>query len=548
MALLLDVFGFLSVLLRGVGMTAQCLTLGGIAFLALLAVPFRQQLPEGDTLARRSRIMAGLAAMTLGVMQAATTAMKVVVLAGTTDLPAGTAASAEFSIAGFIVAAAALLLAIILLGSRRFRLVPSLALALVVVLAQAMTSHAAARIDERAPLLVAEVLHQGAAAVWIGGIPYFLVGLALCRGAEGWRLVGRRFSRMAMGSVAVLFAAGLFMSVFYIASPQAILGSAYGVMVSAKVLLLGVLLAMGAANFFIVERLHRDARTPILRMRRFAEAEIGIGISVFFAAASLTSLPPAADVSQDWASWREVVDRMTPAWPRLSSPDHADLAIPQLQAKLDAAAEQTAKRPQAFVPGAGEQPPMNAADLAWSEYNHNWAGVVVLAIGILAVAERTGRAPWARHWPLLFLGLALFLFIRSDPENWPLGDIGFWESFRDPGVAQHRLFVVLLTIFAFFEWRVRTGHIRAPAAAMVFPLICAVGGALLLTHSHPLSDLKQQLLIEITHIPMGFFGVLAGWSRWLELRLPPPQNRFASWTWPVCFVAIGFLLLTYREV
>ena len=39
MDLLLDIFGFASVLLSGVARTAQCLTLGSIAFLALVAVP-----------------------------------------------------------------------------------------------------------------------------------------------------------------------------------------------------------------------------------------------------------------------------------------------------------------------------------------------------------------------------------------------------------------------------------------------------------------------------------------------------------------------------
>ena len=39
MDLLLDIFGFASVLLSGVARTAQCLTLGCIAFLALVAVP-----------------------------------------------------------------------------------------------------------------------------------------------------------------------------------------------------------------------------------------------------------------------------------------------------------------------------------------------------------------------------------------------------------------------------------------------------------------------------------------------------------------------------
>ena len=55
---------------------------------------------------------------------------------------------------------------------------------------------------------------------------------------------------------------------------------------------------------------------------------------------------------------------------------------------------------------------------------------------------------WARHWPLLFLGLAVFLFLRSDPEVWPLGEIGFFASFRDVEVLQHRVFVVLIAAFA----------------------------------------------------------------------------------------------------
>src|SRR5260370_25052635 len=59
----------------------------------------------------------------------------------------------------------------------------------------------------------------------------------------------------------------------------------------------------------------------------------------------------------------------------------------------------------------------------------------------------------ALYWPLLFLGLAAFLFIRSDPEVWPLGEIGFWDSMRDVEVLQHRFFVALIIMFGLFEWR-----------------------------------------------------------------------------------------------
>jgi putative copper resistance protein D len=300
-------------------------------------------------------------------------------------------------------------------------------------------------------------------------------------------------------------------------------------------------------NYLMVEHLAGNPATPLLRLRRFAEAEIGIGITVFFAAASLTSLAPAADVPNERVSLAEIVERMTPQWPRLSSPDHADLAIPALQAKLDAEAMRNLHRAQAFVPGAGDLPPRNAEDVAWSEYNHHWSGLIVLAIGLLALAERSGAAPWARNWPLLFLLLAGFLFLRSDPETWPLGDIGLIESLRDPEVVQHRLFVLLIVGFGIFEWRVRTGRSTSPKAALVFPLICALGGALLLAHSHAVIDAKEQLLIELSHVPLALLAVAAGWARWLELRVDPPVGRIAAWVWPFCLVLIGLVLLNYRE-
>jgi putative copper resistance protein D len=319
-------------------------------------------------------------------------------------------------------------------------------------------------------------------------------------------------------------------------------------MLATKAGLLAGLLLLGAGNYLLVERLRRDPATSILRLKRFAEAEIGVGITVLFCAASLTSLPPAVDLTTDRASWSEIVERITPQIPSLSSPDHASLAIPMLQAELDNRAAATrAARPEAFVPGAGVMPPRNAEDIAWSEYNHHWAGILVLAIGFLALAERSGWAPWARHWPLLFLVLAAFLFVRSDPEVWPLGEIGFFESFRDPEVVQHRIFILVIIAFGLFEWAVRTGRLQGERAALVFPLATAVGAGFLLTHSHALSNIRDALLIEITHVPLALFGVTAGWARWLELRLPAPANRLASWLWPIAFVLVGLVLLEYRE-
>ncbi len=549
MALLLDIYGFLSVVLRGLVLSAQSLAIGGIFFMALLARPLAPRLGgAGPAALERCRRLLLLSTAAFAIVELLSVGLECVVLADTAEISLAEAFAADFARFGLTAGAAgfvATVLAARPLDRRRFLPLPLLAF--VILIAQAGSSHAAAQLTDRAPLMVADLLHMAAAATWIGGIPYFLLALGRARDGVTYGQIGRRFSLISMGSGALLLAAGLAMAVPYIGSLDAIYGTAYGVMVATKLLLLIGLMCLGGMNYLLVERLRRAPGTPILRLRRFAEVEIGLGLTVLFAAASLTSQPPAVDLTADRASLHEIAERLGPRWPRLTSPDHADLAISKLQARLDATAAAGAPRPQAFVPGEGIAPPRNAEDIAWSEYNHHWAGVFVLAIGALALLERTGHARWARHWPLLFLGLAAFLFVRSDPEIWPLGDIGFVTSLRDPEVVQHRIFVALIAAFGLFEWRVRRGRLRHSAPALVFPLITALGGALLLTHSHALANVKEQLLIEITHVPLALCGITAGWARWLELRLEEPDSGAAAWVWPVAFILVGMLLLLYRE-
>jgi copper resistance protein D len=550
MSLLLDVFGYLTVILRGITISAQAFTIGGIAFLQLVAWPFETRLGAGgQEIVRRSRRLLGWSALVLALAEGAFLAMQTAVLMDTAELSFGQTIGADFVVASLVkITAAALLVVLAFAGRARQGRVAMAALAALVLAGSVATSHAVSRLEDSLALIGVEALHQIAAAVWVGGIPYFLVALHRIFDGAQWRLVGKRFSQMSMASVGVLLAAGLTLAVFYVGSFAALYGTAYGVMVVTKAALFAGLLLLGAGNYLLVERLRRDPATPILRLKRFAEVEIGVGLTVLFCAASLTSLPPALDLTSDRASWGEIVERIAPRWPTLTSPDHASLAIPMLQAELDnRAAEMRAARPEAFVPGAGVLPPRNAEDIAWSEYNHHWAGILVVAIGLLALLERSGKAPWARHWPLLFLALAGFLLVRSDPEVWPLGEIGFFESFRDPEVVQHRIFVAVIIAFGLFEWAVRTGRLKSARAALVFPLATALGGGLLLTHSHALSNVKDALLIEITHVPLALFGVTAGWARWLELRLPAPGNRFAAWLWPVAFILVGLVLLGYRE-
>ena len=108
-------------------------------------------------------------------------------------------------------------------------------------------------------------------------------------------------------------------------------------------------------------------------------------------------------------------------------------------------------------------------------------------------------------------------------------------------------FWCLTALFGVLEWRVRTERTSDSRALLIFPLLCALGGAMLLTHSHAVTNVKDQLLIEISHVVLALAVIAAAWSRWIQVRLDGTASRLAGWIWPLAFVAAGASLLLYRE-
>jgi putative copper resistance protein D len=405
------------------------------------------------------------------------------------------------------------------------------------------TSHGASRLEHQIPLMLLTGLHQLGVALWIGGMPYLWL-LISSRATDstveddGAVRAVRRYSAMAVASVIVLVAAGVAMAWVYTQSWSAVYGTAYGVVLVAKSIMLAVVLVLGAGNFLLIRGNRFNSSPWLLRIAQFSEAEIGIGFTIILAAASLTAQPPAVDLVQNRLTLPEISARMTPRWPGFSTPSVR--ALPPVQS-MKAAIQTYALSPD------DAKSANNKMEQEWSDYNHHWAGIIVLLAGLLAMLGRWDRARWARHWPLAFLGLALFLFLRADPEAWPLGPRGFWESFYNPEDLQHRLYMLLIVSFVAFEWSVQTKRLRSSKAALVFPAVCALGGALLLTHNHTLGNVKEELLTEMSHTVIALFAVFAGWSRWLELRGAGRGKLIAAWVWPMCLVCIGLLLLNYRE-
>jgi putative copper resistance protein D len=544
MARLLQIFGFLSVLFRGATLTFQSLTVGGIVFLLFILGRAGQ---ESEALQQVSLRWIRRSAIALAAMQLSYVLANSLILMQSAEISLREAAGANFVIAGAIGILSALAI-VILTGapssqSQSALLIPAAA----IIASSVMTSHAMARLEYRVPLVAFTALHQAATATWLGGLPYLLITIRRAQSPEFARQLSARFSQLALISVAVLACAGFVLGFAYVGSLKAVYGTSYGAMVATKALLFGLLSFLGALNYQLVRR--GPSSTILASLKRFGEAEIGIGITVILTAASLTSLPPAVDLTRDRVTGSEIFTRMVPRPPRLASPTIQELPE-DVYAAQKKAFESGSLSTESYVPGQAGTRPNTPAEKAWSEYNHHWAGIIVLAIGLLALVAQAGHVSWARNWPLIFLGLALFLFLRSDPEVWPLGPNGFWVTFADPEVLLHRVFVMLVIGLAAFEWRVQTGRVASAGVRLVFPLLIAVSGALLLTHSHSLGNIKEEVLAELSHIPLAILAVMAGWSRWLELRLPPEnQTRgVMARLWPICILLIGAALLNYHEM
>ena len=535
---LINDFDLLSVLLHAVTLSLEALLVGGVLFLVAVGVPGGAN--EGALRACRRGMEWAALAMILAEIAS--------VMVGSAEVVANSGMTVAQALSGgpVLAQACSAFCALVLLVLARFSQdtlrgwvqAAMLAAAVGLLGAAVAVSHAVSRMDHRVVLTAFTALHHLGSAAWIGAMPFLLMVLKRTDDVATARRVVGRFSRMAMVSVAVLVGAGIGLAWFYVASPSGLYGTAYGVLLMAKGYLLLLILMLGAANWYVQREIERAPVRLLMRLRRFAEVEVALGFTAILAAAALTSQPAAVDVPMGRLTLPEIGARMRWEMPRLKSPPYAAL-VPATP--IDVAVQAAQYQPAA----SGD-----ANDAAWSEYNHHWAGLVVLLAGVLALASRFRRMRWARFWPASFAGLAVFILLRADPENWPLGPRPFWGSFFAPDVLEHRAAAALLLAFAVFECAVQAGKLRAAWARYAFPLTCAAGAALLFTHNHSLGDDKDEVLVLMNHSALALFGATAGWARWLELRLPKEEGerRFAGYLWPVALMAVGMVLLNYREM
>ncbi len=535
-----------AIFLRALTLAFDSVLIGGLVFCGGLVPRVFYDQPASRGFAARALRLLRSAACGMVIVQAAFIALDSAMLISTTGIPLFSLYTTNYFYCGALLIDAAV--AVLFVGRSLFTNRP-LCVSLIAPLLWAIvsTSHSASRLDYRLPLMMLTGLHQLGAAIWLGGMPYLWLLLASRErssngpAAEEVVRTARRYSSTALLCFAVLLVAGVILGWFYTQSWSAVYGTGYGAVLVVKSILLVGLLLLGASNFVHIRRGNLYRPRSLARISRLTEAEIGIGFTIVLAAASLSAQPPAVDLVQSRLTMPEIAARMTPRWPSFQTPPAN--ALPPVMPMRQALRQYAASPDDA-------QSANNLIEQQWSEYNHHWAGIVILAAGLLAMLAKWDRAPWARNWPLAFLGLACFLFLRADPEAWPLGPRGFWISFYNPEDLEHRLFVLLIVAFAAFEWSVQTRRMASARATMVFPAVCAAGGALLLAHNHSLGNVREELLTQMSHSAIALCAVLAGWSRWLELRLTDDRSRMkfmAARAWPLALVLIGLILLNYRE-
>ncbi len=447
------------------------------------------------------------------------------------------------------------------------------------IILTSMVSHSAAQPTGRFAVMVAQVAHITAAAAWVGILIHLLAGRPWIQGQAGQAGVGlvaemvRRFSPVALTITSLLAFSGLFMAIRFLAETGALLTSAYGLTLIVKLLLLVPAIIAGGINYRVIRpgllahakflrvfavkpscKKHEPtsfhptpsslkegqamalkdvgatsevkARDKLLRrFGRMLELEVTAGLLVIAAAGILASVSPPGEGGTY----------------RLTEPQWRAMLSPHLPAT-------TVVNPANFY-GA---PQRGLDDLHYSEFVHNWSGVMVCLLGLAWLAQAAGGrvGKWAGlTWPFLLIPFAAFVAVASDPEIWWLRRIGLRQVLGDPQLIEHQLGAAMILGLVWLGWRDHGKPGTGRPLGFALPVILILGGFLLLGHAHSTLTITEQLtnLINEQHAIFGTLIVLAGTVRWLSLRhLFPP--RIASLLWPGLVISLGaFMAFFYCE-
>jgi putative copper resistance protein D len=290
----------------------------------------------------------------------------------------------------------------------------------------AWLTHATGRVEYRPALMALTALHQVAAAIWVGGLAQLAAYWWLSRREAAadalWPDVVGRFSRLAMASVVVAVLTALTLAWTYTGSISGLVGTGYGALVLTKTVLLGAALLLAAFNLKAARRA-REPRAPAAlrtRLPYLVEGEAILLVMILFTAATLSAQPPSVDqAAGDHATVGEVVEVFRPKVPSLHTP-----SVDIMRANRAEAAALGERSRDAYL---------------LVQLSHNVAGLILLAMSLVALVGGLLRSGGGRHWPLGFVALAAFVYLRGGQRgNLAIRDGVAVEDRRRGHPAPHR--------------------------------------------------------------------------------------------------------------
>jgi putative copper resistance protein D len=202
---LLNIFGYLSVLLRAATLCFQTLTIGGIIF--IVAVARTPQLRTDAAILPCRKWILGFA-IAVTATQVFYVLANTLILMQSAEMSLQEAAGANFVVAGALAAISGLVIATTC-AVGKWRGHSALLIPALIILGSAlMTSHSVARMEHRVLLTFLTGLHQLATSAWIGGLPFLLLALKYESAPQVRQRITGNFSQLALISVALLFTGG----------------------------------------------------------------------------------------------------------------------------------------------------------------------------------------------------------------------------------------------------------------------------------------------------------------------------------------------------
>lgn len=277
-------------LLRIAIFIALFLGLGGAVFANWLAA--RRPLPRRTERSFAALCAAGLVVpLSVGLQGLDALELPLTALAQANVWQTGFATSyGSSALLAFLALAAAWLSLLLRAGAR----MPALAALAAAGFALAASGHAAAATPQW--LMRPSVwLHTIAVTLWIGSLWPLAV---LLRGDSlSTHAALRRFTRIMPWVLVALLASGIILAVVQLAQAQALWTTNYGLILSMKLVAVIALLALAAANRFVLTpKVEAGEAAARLRLRRSIAAEIGLVLLIFALVAGWRFTPPPRSI------------------------------------------------------------------------------------------------------------------------------------------------------------------------------------------------------------------------------------------------------------